>query len=61
MLQVFYLDVAYVCNGFQTFLGVFFHVFHKHVSSVSSIFIRMLQVLHLYVLKVDQVLHMECA
>jgi hypothetical protein len=23
MLQVFYLDVAYVCNGFQVFLGVF--------------------------------------
>jgi hypothetical protein len=23
MLQVFYVDVAYVCNDFQVFLGVF--------------------------------------
>ena len=23
MLQIFYLDVACVCNGFQVFLGVF--------------------------------------
>jgi hypothetical protein len=61
ILQVFYLNVAYVCNGFQTFSGVFFPVFHKHVSSVSSIFRRILQVLHLDVLKLDQVLHMEYA
>jgi hypothetical protein len=30
-LQVFHLDVTYVCNGFQMFLGVFasvFQVFH---------------------------------
>jgi hypothetical protein len=39
-LEVFYVDVAYVCNGF--------HVF----------FFCMLQVLHLDVSKVDQVLHM---
>jgi hypothetical protein len=43
MLQVFYLDVAYVCNGFQT----------KYVLSVSSVFRCMLQMLHLDVLKVD--------
>jgi hypothetical protein len=34
ILQVFYLDVAYVCNGFQVFLLVF----QMHFSSVSSIF-----------------------
>jgi hypothetical protein len=32
MLQVFYLDVAYVCNAFQVFLGVFsLRVFQTHV------------------------------
>jgi hypothetical protein len=46
---VFYLDVAYICNGFQ--------VFHSHVSNVSFVFRRILQVLHLDVLKVDWVLH----
>jgi hypothetical protein len=40
---------------------VFFQVFQKHVSSVSSIFRRMLQVLQLYVLKLDRVLHMKYA
>ena len=34
MLQVFYLDVAYVCNDFQLFL----QVFQMHVSNVSSVF-----------------------
>ena len=37
-----YLDVAYVCNGFQMLLGVFFQTFQKHVSSVLSVFKRML-------------------
>jgi hypothetical protein len=46
MLQVFYLDVAYVCNGYT------------HVSSVRKCFRRMLQVFHLDVVKVDLVLHM---
>jgi hypothetical protein len=57
MFQVFYLDVAYVCNDFQVFL----RVFQTHVSSVSSFFRRILQVLHLDILKVDQMLHMRCA
>jgi hypothetical protein len=39
MLQVFYLDAAYVHNGFKVFLGVF--------TSVSGVFGRMLQALHL--------------
>jgi hypothetical protein len=37
MLQVFYLDVAYVCNGFQALLGVF-----------ASVFTRMLQMFQLF-------------
>ena len=47
MLQVFYLDVAYVLLWVQVFFA-----------SVSSVFFYMLQVLHLDVLKVDLVLHM---
>jgi hypothetical protein len=39
MLQVFYLDVVYVLDGFQ--------VFQMHVLSVLSAFRRMLQVLYL--------------
>ena len=46
---------------FKCFSGVFLQVFLKHVSSISSIFRRMLQVLHLNVSKVDRVLHMGCA
>jgi hypothetical protein len=34
MMQLFYLDVVYVCNDFQVFL----QVFETHVSSISSIF-----------------------
>jgi hypothetical protein len=53
MLQVFYLDVAYVLQWFSSVL-----VFQMHVSSVSSAFRRMLQVLHLNISKVDWVLHL---
>jgi hypothetical protein len=35
---VFYLDIAYVHNGFKVFLGVF--------ASVSAVFGHMLQALH---------------
>jgi hypothetical protein len=62
-----YLDVAYVshicCNLYVCYLclqwffkrfSCVFQVFQKHVLSVSSIFRRMLQVLHLDVSKVDQ-------
>jgi hypothetical protein len=52
-----YLDVAYVLQWFQVFFQVFLQVFQMHVSSVSSIFRHMLQMLHLDVSKVDQVLH----
>ena len=52
-LQVFHLDVAYVCNGFQVFL----QVFQTHVSSVSSVFFCMLQLLHLDISKVHSRVH----
>jgi hypothetical protein len=54
MLQIFYLDVVYICNVFQMFL----QVFQTHVSSVLSDFFLILQVLHL---KVDRVLQIEYA
>jgi hypothetical protein len=60
-LKVFHLDVAYVCNCFQI---MFFRRFRKcfiRFSSVSSPFFCILQLLHLDILKVDQVLHMEYA
>jgi len=59
-LHVFYLDVAYGCNGFQVFSCVFLiQVFQKHVSSVSTVFRRMLQLLYLDVSKVDRVLYLS--
>jgi len=42
---------AYSFNGFQ--------LFHKHVSSVSTAFRRMLQLLYLDVSKVDRMLHLS--
>jgi len=48
-VEVFYLDITYICNGFQVFFKCFrsmFQVFHL------SFF--MLQVLHLDVSKVDR-------
>jgi hypothetical protein len=51
MLQVSYLDVVYVCNGY-TYVFKFSGVFE----SVSVV--RMLQVFHLKVAKVDMLLHM---
>jgi hypothetical protein len=66
--QVFHI---YVCKRFIWVLHIFamvfkcfqtfWQVFHMLVSSVSSVFFCMLQLLHLDVSKVDQVLHMGCA
>ena len=57
MLQVFYLDVAYVLQCFfKCFTGAL-QVFQKNVSSVSYVLRLMLQILYLDVLKVDRVLH----
>jgi hypothetical protein len=47
MLQVFYLDIAYVRNGFQMFLDVF-----------ASVSVCMLQLLRMDVSKVYRVLYM---
>jgi hypothetical protein len=68
MFQVFagifcecvYLNIAYVCNDFLMFFQTFSQVFQMLVSNVSSVFFCMLQLLHLYVSKVDRVLHIEC-
>jgi hypothetical protein len=57
MLQVFYLDVTYVCNDFQAFFRCFCKCFRR----VSSAFFCMLQLLYLDISKVDRVLHMRCA
>ena len=51
MLHIF----ATVSNVFQ----MFSQVFHTLVSSVSFVFFCMLQLLHLYVSKIDRVLHMD--
>jgi hypothetical protein len=64
---MFHTYVASVLSGCYMFamvfkhFYVFFQVFQKYVSSVSSIFRHMLQVLHLDVSKLDQVLHMGYA
>ena len=59
MLQVFYLDVAYVLQWFLSVFHMFLQVFQMHVSCVSSAIRRILQVLHPDVLKVDRVLHLS--
>jgi hypothetical protein len=59
-LQVFYLDVAYVCNDFQMFSGVFASVSDACFKCFICLFF-MLQLLHMDVSKVDRVVHMGCA
>jgi hypothetical protein len=46
------------CNDFQVFFRYVLKVFQMHVLNVSSVFVCMLQVLHMDVSKVDWVLHM---
>jgi hypothetical protein len=58
MLHVFYLDVAYIFNGFFKCFHVFLQVFQTYVASVLTVFERMLQTFHLDVSKVDWVLHL---
>jgi hypothetical protein len=62
MLHMFHTYITNVLSGccvyFYTDFHVFLQVFQMHVSSVSSFFRRMLQVLHLNVSKVDQVLYL---
>ena len=59
-LQVFYLNVAYVCNDFQMFFRRFCKCFRR-LFQVFHVSFFMLQLLHLDVSKVDRVLHMRCA
>jgi hypothetical protein len=58
-MQMFSLDVAMCCNSFQVFHVFFCKSFQMHVLSVSSVFRRMLQVLHLDVSEIDRVLHLH--
>jgi hypothetical protein len=55
--KAFFLDVAYIFNGFSSVFS-FFQVFQTNVSSVSSVVRSMLQIFHLDISKVDGVLHM---
>jgi hypothetical protein len=57
-LQVLYLHVAYICNGFQVFFRCFASVLDVCCKCVSVVFGHMLQVFHLCVSKVNMVLHM---
>jgi hypothetical protein len=47
------------CNGFFKRFQVFLQVFQTYVTSVSTIFERMLQMFHFDVSKVDCVLHLS--
>ena len=58
MLQMFYLDACvHVAMVFKYFM-CFLQVFQMHVSNVLFVFGRMLQLLHLNVLKLVRVLHL---
>jgi hypothetical protein len=56
MLHIFHTYVASVLSGLVS--SVFLQVFQMYVLSVSSAFIRMLQVLHLDVSQIDRTLHL---
>ena len=56
---MFHTYVAYVCNGFQVFSGVFVSVSDTCFQVIHLSFF-MLQLLHLDVSKIDRVLHMGC-
>jgi hypothetical protein len=59
MMQVFYLDVAHVCNGFQVFSGVFATI-QMHVFKCFICLLLYVANLYLNISKIDQMLHMEC-
>jgi hypothetical protein len=61
LLQLFYLDVAYVYNGFQVFSDVFASVSNACYKCFIGLLLYVLQVLHLDILKVNQMLHIEYA
>jgi hypothetical protein len=53
-VEVFYLDITYVCNGFQMFFKCFCKCFRSMFQVFYLSFFCMLQVLYLDVLKVDR-------
>jgi hypothetical protein len=53
MLQVFYLDVAYVCNYFSSVFYLFLHVFQIHVR-MFQLFRTYVAIAYLNVSKVDR-------
>jgi hypothetical protein len=55
--KCFSLDVSKVDLGITHVVNGYTCMFQSHVSSVSSVFVRMLQMFHMDVSKVDQVLH----
>jgi hypothetical protein len=57
ILQVFYLDVVYVCNDFKCFSCVFASV-SDECFKCFIVFRRMLQLLHMDVSKLDWGLHL---
>jgi hypothetical protein len=61
MFHTYIIGVLYRCCVCLQWFSSVFQVFQTHISSVSFVSFYMLQVLHLDVLKVDQILHMECA
>jgi hypothetical protein len=61
MLQVFYLDVMYVYDGFQVFSDVFASVSNTYFKCFIGLFWYVLQVLHLDILKVNWMLHIGYA
>jgi hypothetical protein len=61
MMQVFYLDIEYVCNSYQVAFVYFCKCF-RSIFQVFHLSSRMLRVLHLDVSKIDRVLPMlQCA
>jgi hypothetical protein len=61
MLQVFYLNIAYVCNSFQVFFICFCKCFRAYFKCFNCLQL-LLQVLCLDASRVDRVLHkLQCA
>jgi hypothetical protein len=59
MFQTYVACVLFGCCVWLQWVSSAFKVFSEHVSSVSTVFRRMLQLLYLDILKVDQVLHLS--
>jgi hypothetical protein len=60
LLQVFHLDVAYVCNGFKCFIQLFLQVFQMHVLKCFIVFFYVTTVASEYFKSRSDVAH-RCA